>query len=91
MIHSFPDECPDIMLNDKMRVDYILQENPIEGFSEYLSSVGGHTNYFDLPDVARFLVVQVAQVIPKYVLKAEEFIPIPPTLIPIEEKQTTIT
>ena len=72
LIHSFPDNYPDIMLNDKMRVDYILQENPIEGFSEYLSSVGGHTNYFDLPDVARFLVVHVAQVVPMQVLESTE-------------------
>ena len=76
LIQLFPDGYPDIMLNDRMRVDYILQENPIEGFSEYLSSVGGHTNYFDLPDVARFLVVHVAQLSPQHASKTSKFIPI---------------
>ena len=60
--NSFPHDCPVIQLNDGKRVDYILQETPFEGSNEYLSGLtGAHTSYFDLPDVARFIIVYVVQ------------------------------
>jgi hypothetical protein len=58
---AFPDGCPDILLNDGKRVDYVLQEHPFEEANEYISGLTGHTSYFDLPDVARFIVDHVVR------------------------------
>ena len=57
---EFPQNCPTIKLNNGRRVDYILQENPFEEANEYISSLYGHTSYFDLPDVARFIVAHIS-------------------------------
>ena len=59
---DFPEGCGNVALNSNKRVDYTLQEHVLEGMSEYLSSLGGHTNYFHLPDVGRFIVERVAVV-----------------------------
>ena len=64
---AFPAELLPIAINNNKRVDYVLQEHALEGMSglsEYLSSLGGHTNYFDLPDVGRFIVEHVTAAVP---------------------------
>ena len=57
--HQFPEGCPDIKLNSLKRVDYVLQEHPLEEANEYISGLTGHTSYFDLPDVGRFIISHI--------------------------------
>jgi len=60
LVKSFPPDCPEISLNAGKRVDYVLQESPFEGANEYISSLTGHTSYFELQDVARFIITHVS-------------------------------
>jgi hypothetical protein len=62
---QFPDGCPKIRLNCLKRVDYILQENPFEEANEYISGLTGHTSYFDLADVARFIISHIVMQSPQ--------------------------
>lgn len=54
-----PSEIPHIALNSGRRIDYTLQETGIENANEYVSSITSHTVYFDMRDVARFVVVNI--------------------------------
>lgn len=56
-LEQCPEEIPEIPLNAGRRVDFMLQENFIQGANEYISSITSHTGYFDMKDVARFVVV----------------------------------
>jgi hypothetical protein len=48
---------PHIPLNGGRRIDFCLQETSIETANEYLSAITGHTGYFFLKDVARFIAM----------------------------------
>ncbi len=54
-----PYEIPHVALNSGRRVDFMLQETGIENANEYISSITSHTGYFDMKDVARFIVVNI--------------------------------
>ncbi|CAE7514817.1 unnamed protein product, partial [Symbiodinium microadriaticum] len=56
-LEQCPQEIPEIPLNAGRRVDFMLQENFIQGANEYLSSITSHTGYFEMKDVARFIVL----------------------------------
>ena len=56
----YPKYVPSIRVNSGRRVDYMLQETQVEGSFEYISSLTGHTEYFNLEDVARFVVVHTS-------------------------------
>jgi hypothetical protein len=60
MLEQCPEEIPEIPLNAGRRVDFMLQENFMQGANEYISSITSHTSYFDMKDVARFVVVNTA-------------------------------
>jgi phospholipase DDHD2 len=54
-----PAEIPQVALNAGRRIDYTLQETGLENANEYVSSITSHTVYFDMKDVARFIVVNI--------------------------------
>lgn len=56
---EYPVEVPHIALNGGRRVDFMLQETGLENANEYISSITSHTGYFDMKDVARFIVVNI--------------------------------
>lgn len=47
------------MLNNGQRVDYVLQESPIESFNEYLSTYTSHTCYWQSLDTMLFIVKEI--------------------------------
>ena len=48
-----------LRLNDGERIDFALQETPIEAASEYVAAFTSHQSYFHNPDIARFIVRKV--------------------------------
>jgi hypothetical protein len=58
-LEECPADIPQVALNGGRRVDYMLQETGLENANEYVSSITSHTGYFDMKDVARFIVVNI--------------------------------
>ncbi|CAL8068820.1 unnamed protein product [Calicophoron daubneyi] len=53
-------------LNQGRRIDYVLQEAPLECFSDYLFALGSHAAYWESEDTALFLISEVYS--PQYVV-----------------------
>lgn len=49
------------MLNGGRRIDYVLQEKPIESFNEYLFALQSHLCYWDSEDTALLLLKEIYQ------------------------------
>lgn len=58
-LEECPAEIPHVALNSGRRIDYTLQETGLENANEYVSSITSHTGYFEMKDVARFIVVNI--------------------------------
>jgi hypothetical protein len=58
-LEECPADIPQVALNAGRRIDYMLQETGLENANEYVSSITSHTGYFDMKDVARFIVVNI--------------------------------
>lgn len=58
-LEECPSDIPQVALNSGRRIDYTLQETGLENANEYVSSITSHTGYFDMKDVARFIVVNI--------------------------------
>jgi hypothetical protein len=58
-LEECPADIPQIALNGGRRIDYMLQETGLENANEYVSSITSHTGYFEMKDVARFIVVNI--------------------------------
>uniref|UniRef100_A0AAQ6ABB0 DDHD domain containing 2 n=1 Tax=Amphiprion ocellaris TaxID=80972 RepID=A0AAQ6ABB0_AMPOC len=55
-------EQPEIkmgMLNEGRRIDYVLQEKPIESFNEYLFAIQSHLCYWESEDTALLLLKEI--------------------------------
>ncbi|TKS78789.1 Phospholipase DDHD2 [Collichthys lucidus] len=55
-------EQPEIkmgMLNDGRRIDFVLQEKPIESFNEYLFAIQSHLCYWESEDTALLLLKEI--------------------------------
>ncbi|MEQ2230949.1 Phospholipase ddhd2 [Ilyodon furcidens] len=55
-------EQPEIemgMLNGGRRIDYVLQEKPIESFNEYLFAIQSHLCYWESEDTALLLLKEI--------------------------------
>ncbi|VDP77522.1 unnamed protein product [Echinostoma caproni] len=46
-------------LNQGRRIDYVLQEAPLESFSDYIFALGSHAAYWESEDTALFLLTEV--------------------------------
>ncbi|XP_038044465.1 phospholipase DDHD2-like isoform X2 [Patiria miniata] len=46
-------------LNNGRRIDYVLQEAPLESFNEYLFALGSHTCYWDSEDTVLLILKEV--------------------------------
>ncbi|OON18083.1 DDHD domain protein, partial [Opisthorchis viverrini] len=46
-------------LNQRRRIDFVLQEAPLESFSDYLFALGSHAAYWESEDTALFLLSEV--------------------------------
>ncbi|KAF7232377.1 hypothetical protein EG68_08321 [Paragonimus skrjabini miyazakii] len=46
-------------LNNGRRIDYVLQEAPLESFSDYLFALGSHAAYWESEDTSLFLLTEV--------------------------------
>uniref|UniRef100_A0A6J0SZH9 Triacylglycerol hydrolase DDHD2 n=1 Tax=Pogona vitticeps TaxID=103695 RepID=A0A6J0SZH9_9SAUR len=51
------------MLNGGHRIDYVLQEKPIESFNEYLFALQGHLCYWESEDTVLLLLKEIYQTI----------------------------
>lgn len=49
------------MLNGGHRIDYVLQEKPIESFNEYLFALQGHLCYWESEDTVLLLLKEIYQ------------------------------
>lgn len=49
------------MLNGGQRIDYVLQEKPIESFNEYLFALQGHLCYWESEDTVLLLLKEIYQ------------------------------
>lgn len=66
-------------LNNLKRIDYVLQEAPLEFFNEYLFALASHVGYWDSPDTILFIVKQIYssmgieadKEVPHHILKME--------------------
>lgn len=47
------------MLNGGRRIDYVLQEKPIESFNEYLFALQSHLCYWESEDTALLLLKEI--------------------------------
>ncbi|KAF7710373.1 SEC23-interacting protein [Silurus meridionalis] len=47
------------MLNEGRRIDYVLQEKPIESFNEYLFALQSHLCYWESEDTALFFLKEI--------------------------------
>lgn len=47
------------MLNGGRRIDYVLQEKPIESFNEYLFAIQSHLCYWESEDTALLLLKEI--------------------------------
>ncbi|XP_073322072.1 triacylglycerol hydrolase DDHD2-like [Pagrus major] len=47
------------MLNGGRRIDYVLQEKPIESFNEYLFAIQSHLGYWESEDTALLLLKEI--------------------------------
>ncbi|XP_061674424.1 phospholipase DDHD2 isoform X2 [Syngnathoides biaculeatus] len=47
------------MLNEGRRIDYVLQEKPIESFNEYLFAIQSHLCYWESEDAALLLLKEI--------------------------------
>lgn len=47
------------MLNEGRRIDYVLQEKPIESFNEYLFAIQSHLCYWESEDTALLLLKEI--------------------------------
>lgn len=47
------------MLNGGRRIDYVLQEKPIESFNEYLFALQSHLCYWGSEDTALLLLKEI--------------------------------
>ncbi|THD21595.1 S23IP [Fasciola hepatica] len=45
-------------LNQGRRIDYVLQEAPLESFSDYIFALGSHAAYWESEDTALFLLTE---------------------------------
>uniref|UniRef100_A0A672Y4C8 DDHD domain containing 2 n=1 Tax=Sphaeramia orbicularis TaxID=375764 RepID=A0A672Y4C8_9TELE len=62
MVSSEQTEQPEIkvgMLNGGRRIDYVLQEKPIESFNEYLFAIQSHLCYWESEDTALLLLKEI--------------------------------
>ncbi|KAF8563986.1 hypothetical protein P879_11568 [Paragonimus westermani] len=46
-------------LNNGRRIDFVLQEAPLESFSDYLFALGSHAAYWESEDTSLFLLTEV--------------------------------
>lgn len=66
-------------LNNSKRIDYVLQEAPLEFFNEYLFALASHVGYWDSADTILFIVKQIYssmgieadKEVPHHILKIE--------------------
>lgn len=49
------------MLNGGNRIDYVLQEKPIESFNEYLFALQSHLCYWESEDTALLILKEIYQ------------------------------
>ncbi|XP_068709546.1 phospholipase DDHD2-like [Montipora foliosa] len=54
-----PEPCKVGRLNGGQRIDYVLQEKPIESLNEYLFALGSHVTYWVSEDTALFILKQI--------------------------------
>ncbi|XP_037936418.1 SEC23-interacting protein-like [Teleopsis dalmanni] len=46
-------------LNNNNRIDYVLQEGPLEYFNEYIFAINSHVSYWDSRDTVLFILRQI--------------------------------
>lgn len=49
------------MLNGGQRIDYVLQEKPIESFNEYLFALQSHLCYWESEDTVLLVLKEIYQ------------------------------
>ena len=48
-------------LNQGRRIDYVLQERPIESFNDYLFALGSHYSYWYVGEVILDVILEITQ------------------------------
>lgn len=56
-------EQPIGLINNNNRVDYVLQEAPLEYFNEYLFALSSHVCYWESEDTILFIVKDIYKII----------------------------
>ena len=49
-------------LNQGRRIDYVLQERPIESFNDYLFALGSHYSYWYVGEAVSDLIQEIIQI-----------------------------